>query len=82
MRLVWVGACALGLGIATNVAHAQHYPAKPVRIVTVAPGSANDIVARLVADELKTPFAQPVIVAEVQQWSKLGSGPHFSEMWT
>ena len=42
----------LGVGFVA-VAMAQSYPAKPVRIVTVAPGSANDIVARLIANELR-----------------------------
>jgi len=41
---------------------AQPYPAKPVRIVTVAPGSANDIVARLIAQEIRTGLGQPVVV--------------------
>jgi tripartite-type tricarboxylate transporter receptor subunit TctC len=45
-----------------QLAHAQTYPSKPVRIVTVAPGSANDLVSRLIAQELKGPFGQPVIV--------------------
>ncbi len=43
-------------------ASAQNYPAKPVRIVTVAPGSANDIVARLIAQELRPVLGQTVIV--------------------
>jgi len=41
---------------------AQPYPAKPVRIVTVAPGSANDIVARLIAQEIRAGLGQPVVV--------------------
>ena len=52
----------LALGLASTAVHGQTYPVKPVRLVTVAPGSANDLVARLIADELKTPFAQPVVV--------------------
>ncbi len=40
--------CLCSIGLAGAVS-AQPYPAKPVRIVTVAPGSANDIVARLIA---------------------------------
>ncbi|MBY0265172.1 MAG: tripartite tricarboxylate transporter substrate binding protein [Burkholderiales bacterium] len=43
-------------------AWAQAYPVKPVRIVTVAPGSANDLVARLVAQEARATLGQTVIV--------------------
>ena len=68
MRLVF-RLCALALAVG-GVSYAQSpatgsapaYPAKPVRIVTVAPGSANDLVARLIAQELKGPFGHPVIV--------------------
>ena len=56
----------IALAVLTGSAHAQGsasaYPAKPVRLVTVAAGSANDLVARLIAQELKGPFHQPVIV--------------------
>src|SRR5687768_3637746 len=52
----------IALAAACGVAHGQAYPVKPVRLVTVAPGSANDLVARLIAQELKGPFGQPVIV--------------------
>ena len=55
----WVAAVCI-CGLAT--AWAQPYPAKPVRIVTVAPGSANDIVARLIAQEIRTGLGQPVVV--------------------
>ena len=51
----------LGVGLAGAVA-TQPYPAKPVRIVTVAPGSANDIVARLIAQELRPVLGQTVVV--------------------
>ena len=55
----WVTAVCI-CGFAT--AWAQPYPAKPVRIVTVAPGSANDIVARLIAQEIRAGLGQPVVV--------------------
>jgi tripartite-type tricarboxylate transporter receptor subunit TctC len=57
----WLTAMLFGLFIA-GMAWAQAYPAKPVRIVTVAPGSANDIVARLIAQEIRNSLGQPVVV--------------------
>ncbi len=45
-----------------HAAFAQAWPTKPIRIVTVAPGSANDIVARLIAQELRPALGQAVIV--------------------
>jgi tripartite-type tricarboxylate transporter receptor subunit TctC len=42
---------------------AQAYPVKPVRIVaTLAPGSAVDILARVIADPMGRTLAQPVFV--------------------
>ena len=46
----------------SSTAAGAAYPIKPVRIVTVAPGSANDLVARFIAQELKGPLSQAVIV--------------------
>jgi tripartite-type tricarboxylate transporter receptor subunit TctC len=48
---------------AAPVAVAQAWPAKPVRfIVTLAPGSASDIVARVVGEALSKPLGQPVVI--------------------
>lgn len=57
----WVAAALSGM-CGSGAAWAQAYPAKPVRIVTVAPGSANDIVARLIAQEIRAGLGQPVVV--------------------
>jgi tripartite-type tricarboxylate transporter receptor subunit TctC len=57
--LGWVTAYLLGA--AAPVA-AQQYPTKPVRIVTAETGSANDLVARIVAQGLTAGFGHQVIV--------------------
>lgn len=47
----------------TAVAHAQEYPAKPIRmIVPFPPGALTDALARLVADKLQGRWGQPFIV--------------------
>lgn len=59
MWAVWVGVLAL---IALPV-QAQTWPNKPVRIVTAfGAGSASDIVARMIAEDLQTAFKQPFVV--------------------
>ena len=61
-----LGALALITGLATTDAFAQAaqtWPNKPVRIVTAfGAGSASDIVARLLAEELQASFHQPFVV--------------------
>jgi tripartite-type tricarboxylate transporter receptor subunit TctC len=52
------GMMALGAGAASG----QSYPSKLIRIVTAAPGSANDWGARLIAQELAPSLGQQLIV--------------------
>jgi tripartite-type tricarboxylate transporter receptor subunit TctC len=53
----------LALAMMACTAAAQAWPARPVKIVTAfAAGSASDIVARLLAQELQTEYSQPFIV--------------------
>jgi tripartite-type tricarboxylate transporter receptor subunit TctC len=59
-RIVWLGsfvAC-----IAPHFAHAQTYPSKPIRvIITLSPGSANDIIPRFVLDQIVQSIGQPFV---------------------
>jgi len=53
---------AAGLSLA-NAAVAEGYPERPVRlIVYFPPGTANDIIARLVAQRLSASLGQPIVV--------------------
>ena len=45
------------------VVHAQSYPARPIRLVTAfGPGSASDVLARIVGQELTLSMGQPIVV--------------------
>ncbi|CAG9167113.1 tripartite tricarboxylate transporter substrate binding protein [Cupriavidus respiraculi] len=54
---------AVALAFAGNAAHADTYPARPVKfLVGFAPGSSIDLVARIVATHLNGKLGQPVVV--------------------
>jgi tripartite-type tricarboxylate transporter receptor subunit TctC len=57
--------CALGFAamLATVRAHAETYPARPIRIVApTAPGGPVDVLARLTGDRLAQALGQPVVI--------------------
>jgi tripartite-type tricarboxylate transporter receptor subunit TctC len=54
---------AVLLGLFAVAAHAQDFPAKPVKIlVPQTPGGASDALARIVAQKLADKWGQPVVV--------------------
>ncbi|MFN0160871.1 MAG: Bug family tripartite tricarboxylate transporter substrate binding protein [Burkholderiales bacterium] len=58
-RLVLVAIALL----CTGTVHAQAYPSRPVRLVVPFPaGGPSDLMARLIADGLRGPLGQPVLV--------------------
>ena len=58
---LWLGVALVGLMAASTVA--QTYPSQPIRfIVGFSPGSATDLVARYLAEDLRQRLGQPVIV--------------------
>ncbi len=57
---------AAALPAASRVADAQSYPARPITmIVPYAAGGPLDVMVRIVADGLKGPLGQPVVVEDV-----------------
>lgn len=62
MTTRWKFVAALGLFTIAAPLHAQEYPNKLVRIVTLAPGGGSDVIARLVAPTLSEALGQQVVV--------------------
>ena len=55
-------AAAAAVMLCTIAAQAQTYPAKPVRIVTAAPGGGVDFTARVLGQGYAALFGQPFII--------------------
>ena len=54
---------ALALAMLASGAHAQAWPAKPIKwVVPFAPGGTTDILARTIGDKLAIALGQPVII--------------------
>ena len=62
MRLITALIVALA-ALAANLAQAQTWPSKPIRLVVgYSPGGGNDIMARVVAAKLQDRLGQPIVV--------------------
>ena len=54
---------AFGAAFANTSALAQNYPAKPIKIIIAqAPGSATDVISRVVAHRLSEGLGQPIVI--------------------
>jgi tripartite-type tricarboxylate transporter receptor subunit TctC len=62
LQIIWLWLLAIA-AVAGLPAHAQDYPANPVKLVTQgAPGSGPDVIARILADHLGRLWGQQVLV--------------------
>ena len=58
-----VAAGAAALPVSSNIAGAQNYPSRPVRLVVAfVPGGATDTLARQISNDLKEALGQAVVV--------------------
>jgi tripartite-type tricarboxylate transporter receptor subunit TctC len=65
-QFLHLAAGAAALPAASSIARAQTYPSRPVTIVVgVAAGGATDVIARVMAERMKSALGQPVIVEDV-----------------
>ncbi len=63
VRLIFTLAIALAAFAATGGSHADEWPSRPIRaIIPLSPGSAADIVPRIVFEQLQGSLGQPTIV--------------------
>ena len=61
-----LAAGAAALPAVSRIARAQAYPSRPITmIVPVAPGGPTDVIGRLLAERMRKPLGQPVIVENV-----------------
>jgi len=60
---ILIAALGLAAGGMPNPALAQTWPGKPIRIVIAqAPGSATDVISRVVANQLSVNLGQPIVI--------------------
>ena len=66
------------LAAAAQIAAAQSYPVKPIRVIIAqAPGSATDVVTRTLGSKLQASLGQPLVVdARPGAGGTLGTDPH------
>src|SRR5215472_12916891 len=73
-QFLHLAAGAAALPLAPHIATAQAYPNRPVRlIIGFPPGSATDILARIISQSLTERLGQPVIIE-----AKPGAGGNIS----
>jgi len=62
-RLVVSSVVAVFATLGAASAHAQAYPSKPIRIIIAqAPGSATDVISRVVGNRLQESLGQPIVI--------------------
>jgi tripartite-type tricarboxylate transporter receptor subunit TctC len=62
-QFLHLAAGAAVLPAVSRLARAQAYPTRPIRVlVTAGPGSAVDVIPRVVFDQLSSQLGQPIVI--------------------
>jgi tripartite-type tricarboxylate transporter receptor subunit TctC len=65
-RLLYLAAGAAALPAISRMATAQTYPSRPVTMIVPFPaGGATDVIARIMAERMREPLGQPIIIENI-----------------
>ena len=65
-KFLRLAAGAAALPALSRVAMAQSYPSRPVTMIVPFPaGGATDVIARIMAERMREPLGQPVIIENI-----------------
>src|SRR5258707_8526463 len=65
-KFVRLAACAAALPALSRRASAQAYPTRPITIIVPnPPGGPTDVLARILAEHMRGPLGQPLIIENV-----------------
>src|SRR5262245_22192140 len=65
-QFLHLAAGTAALPFAPNVAKAQAYPARPIMmIVPFPPGGSTDVIARFIAERIRGPLGQPIVIENI-----------------
>src|SRR6516164_4824393 len=65
-KFLHLAAGAAALPAVSRIVRAQAYPTRPITmIVPAAPGSATDVIGRIVAERMRKSLAQPIIIENI-----------------
>jgi tripartite-type tricarboxylate transporter receptor subunit TctC len=65
-QFLHLAAGAAAFPAASRIAQAQTYPIRPITMITpFAVGGATDVIARMMAERMKSSLGQPIIVEDV-----------------
>jgi tripartite-type tricarboxylate transporter receptor subunit TctC len=65
-QFLHLAGCAAALPVLSRTAGAQAYPSRPITMVVPFPaGGGTDVIGRLLADRIRVPLGQPIIIENV-----------------
>ena len=65
-QFLHLAAGAAALPVASSIASAQVYPSRPITMIVPFPaGGATDVIARIMAERMRGPLGQPIIIENI-----------------